>query len=234
MRSLLFVLGVCLALSGLRAFGDEMDSIITSQPVPVGWSQSDYATFKGMSKKYSATLKKDSSNRRRMLDHTNGVIDSMVKRAAEKLRAKGETKLAAQITNEWQTQYYGFVYKLGTHDIGDHAGIQWMLSVYARLSAIFPDSFLEMSHLKDIYYLAYCLPMVFECLDQANLYEYELHYDRFLGIVGYWVSDIGCMILTQGTGVVMICGFVGSAVEKVCIDYIGPLTVKYPYGWACD
>lgn len=236
MNRLVLVLSVCLIFACHHVFGDAIDDIINSTAVPTGWSQKNYQDFKSQTNKYARAIQSDvqkdaKDGRGRVMDLTNNRIDNMVKLAAQELRKVGRDKEAGKILSDWQNKYYGFVYHLGSREIGEHEGIQFLLSIYATLQSFIPEEVLEATHLKDIWWMAYCIPMVFQCLDNVDIGEYEKHWDRFLGIIGYWTADIACLVYVQ---VPMVCGMVGEVVQKICMEVVGPLTVKFPYKWACN
>jgi hypothetical protein len=172
-----------------------------------------------------------------LADRADLAINRAIKNAAEELRRRGHKQYAEQLLVELK-QYDGFVSRElqlygGFRGIGDHPGIQWMLNAHQKIEALIGETICKAIRTHDIYWLAYAIPVVFSCVDNVNLFEYELHFNIFLGIASYWTTEIICLAATWGTGAGFLCGIVSMAVEEITKRWVAPKLAPTCHSWAC-
>ena len=186
-------------------------------------------------KRFEIDLRKDKYV---IADRADISVGQIIKKAIRKLKEQGYKAEADKITAEFKL-YDGFildyVYKTGdTRGIGDHPGIQWMLDVHKRIHDLLGETICRALRFHDLYNLAHCIPIVFECVDHVDLPEFSEHWNVFLGIVSYWVTDVVCLTATWGTGAVFLCGFVSMGVEQIVLRWIAPKIAEPAWNWSCN
>lgn len=162
-------------------------------------------------------------------DEAIGII---IENAASELSKRGMVLEANIILAEWRGTYAGFL--LGKNRaIGDHEGISWMLSIHDRIHDLIGEQVCHALRLHDLYTLAYCLPMMLYCANESQATvaasEYEVHFSTGLGIIAYWVSWSGCLVL----GGNMACGLLGQVIEGIVVRCIGPKLSPKFYPKSC-
>lgn len=216
---------------------NEILQVVDSQRVPLIWGFKERREYRARSHDLSQQFKTEMSSGDNTIvaGRANAAVGGAIRRAVQKLHEVGKHELAEKILKEWEEHYDGFVYEIAgrasDYAISDHPAIEWLLGVYNELTKNMTPAAIRLSRLSDIWFLAYCIPVVFTCVDKVSRAEYELHWSRMVSIVGYWVADLAC---TAGTSLVFICPFVAIAVEQVSLHIIGPRTVGPMWKWACN
>ncbi len=125
--------------------------------------------------------------------------------AAVALKEKGYAADAEKILVDWNASYVFYVAGV-MDDTGDHDPVSdWLAAVYAVLTVDLGDSFVESTHLKDIWVLNFVMPVVFHpvaaekwCTDQLVSYpldtcqaEYRRHFagTKYAGSDPYATDD---------------------------------------------
>lgn len=163
-------------------------------------------------------------------------LDNIFANVDRELGRRGHAIEAETIAEEYRTKFRGIFLTMkmgGFRDVGDHAAIQWLLSVHDRIEGIIGHLLCVQLGFHDLWSLAYAIPVVFSCVDQVDLVEYAKHFSLFCGIVAYWATDIACMIATSGTGVGIVCGLVASAVKRIVVNRVAPAIDDWAWGRAC-
>lgn len=168
-----------------------------------------------------------------LLKRTDEAINNLLSTAVGELKQRGFQSLADSIMADWNSRYRGFIleadmYQAMGRNIGDHPGIQWMLTVHSKIESAIGVELCHTLRLHDIWTLAHVIPVVIHCVDNVDLVEYSLHFIPFVGILGYWISVGVCMGATLGTaGIGLGCSLIGMAVERILERFIAPpLAIK--------
>lgn len=161
---------------------------------------------------------------------TNKALDSIILRGATELKAKGHSGEAEKMLSEWENQWRG---NLLSRDLGDHAPLsQWLAEKYDMMEFILGKSVCHALRLDDIKTINYAIPVVFKCIDDVDVAEYEKHFVPLMGVVSYWSTLIGCTIGTWGTGF-MFCGPIAMGVEYITETFVAPKLNPYAWEKAC-
>lgn len=224
MRKLILVLIACLALVSLRAMGcgkPGEPSNCGNEAVEV--SDRVWKLSEGFSEEVQQG---------RMRERTNGALNAMIRFAAFKLKTKGHKKEAALLVNEWETRWNGYLMRVG-RDIGDHRPLsQWLAEKYDMLELILGVDICHMLRLDDLKTVNYGIPVVFSCVDNVDVVEFEKHFVPFSGVVIYWTSFFTCVGGTWGTGF-LFCSPISWGCEFVTEKWIAPKLNETVWGWSC-
>ncbi len=150
----------------------------------------------------------------------NQTVDGIVQNAVQALNDHGYSSQAMQVMSDYQ-RVKGTI---SARDIGDHAAWSvFLTNLYNELETLLGDRLMKMLHLDDIWYINYCVPVVFAPKNpEWDMVEYRKHFTVLAGIIGYWSSFIACEVISYGSAITLICEPIGCVVEKVVRDYISP------------
>lgn len=166
----------------------------------------------------------------RLQRKTNTALDAIVKLAVYKLKRVGKKAEADLLLKEWKERWDGYLLK---RDLGDHAPLsQWLAEKYAMLEFILGVDVCHALRLDDIKIINYAIPVVFSCIDDVNLIEYEKHFDPLVGTAAYWVTFFSCVGMTWGSGF-LFCGPIAMGVEYLSESFVAPRLCPMAFGWAC-
>lgn len=178
-----------------------------------------------MSKQFEKEVKSGRLQRK-----TNTALDAIVRLSVYKLNRIGKKAEAAQLLKEWKDQWDGYLIR---RDLGDHAPLsQWLAEKYAILEFILGVDVCHALRLDDIKIINYAIPVVFSCIDDVDLVEYEKHFDPLVGTAAYWVTFFACVGGTWGTGF-LFCGPIAMGVEYLSENFAAPRLCPMAFGWAC-
>jgi hypothetical protein len=161
-------------------------------------------------------------------------IEQMVRLATHKLRQKGLKTEAREWENDYRLHFEGRLTYMVTaraegrlRDIGDWAPMsQWLKEFYDRLESVLGEEIMAFTHLEDIKFINYCVPVVFnfESIpdDLISPAEYKKHFVVLGGLTAFWTVSIACDIGTWGTGYWLICTPAGMLAKYATVNYIAP------------
>lgn len=184
----------------------------------------------------------------RVAQRVDESLDHLVTLGISKLREAGDLD-ADRYESQWYASYQGYVslYMMQGHDIGDHAPlVKWLADFYDHLVSVLGVQICIATHLSSIEIFNFGLPVAFrpctfdmDSVSGERIDEYRRHFakgDVYYGVASeatYWVVDIACMVASQGTGVVWLCGTIGNIAEKVMGSYIAPGLSDRIYNGQC-
>lgn len=173
--------------------------------------------------------------------HTQSVLNYIVKRANYQLTLQGYGTLARRYQYEWNTWFSHALLSDNARGIGDFAPLlDWLALYYELLELKLGKELCDLLHLSDIKVLNFTIPVVFSPC--APIFKESDFYDHFVGdgqyygfapVVAYWLTNIGCMAVTLGTGVVLVCGTASTGVEIAMHGMVAPALSPKIYRLAC-
>jgi hypothetical protein len=144
-----------------------------------------YSSYRGGKKDFNAE---------KMGARVQRTLNVLVKFGSHHLMRKGKMEGKVMLA-EWEKKYSSvfIAQEIGSLDIGDHEAVAFLLKFYLALESVFGQDRLEKMHLRDIWTLAYAIPVVFEPKRvDISQPEYKLHFVPFSKAVGYWTVMGGC------------------------------------------
>lgn len=161
-------------------------------------------------------------------------LDGMIKTAENRLREAGYEDDADQMVAQY-AGFRGFMLRPRVMtDVGDHDPIAWMHQLAQKLNDLLGPQIMKLSHLDDIDWLAYCIPVTHWCLDAVDAKEYSLHFCMEMGIIAYWTADLTCTFASYGTAYALICSPIGSMAEEIISRVVAPRFSDKFWAKACQ
>ena len=158
---------------------------------------------------------KDKLDQKKMGERLQKTLNTLVKFTSHHLMRRGHIEGKTMLA-KWEKNYSKvFLYaEIGVDDIGDHEAIQFILDLYSLAEKYLGRSFCEASHIRDLWVVAYAVPVVFHpARVDIDGPEYKLHFVPFSKALGYWIVMGGCTIYNWiGTPITtLICSPIGEA-----------------------
>ena len=167
---------------------------------------------------------------------TDFVIETIIKRSVQILRAKGHEAEADLVWREYQDNFKGFVtLEVMKCDLGDFAPLNdYLAGVLEILRFTLGEFLMDQFHLSDIRILNYAIPVVFHPCnsDWSNKKEYRLHFVPFSGVVTYWSVWLGCTI-AGGLPIPLACSAAGTLGKQLMIFVFAPGLSNFIFTQAC-
>jgi hypothetical protein len=157
------------------------------------------------------------------------VLNTVIDRSAQALRAEGHWKEANQLMNEWNEQKQSLF--LGMELIGDHAPLsKWLAEKYQFIAQILGEKRVKKYHLDDIYTVNYAVPVVLKPSQDWGVEDYGQHFDPLAGVLTFWSSYEYCLHVAGKTKrAKRYCDRIGTILRYVMVTRLSPGLSKYVY-----
>lgn len=190
--------------------------------------------FKSNANKQAGNLRKAIEDGR-LAEKADEALNNLLVSTIGELKKRGHKALAMETENGWR-KHRGFIQSLqySSTGIGDHPAIQWLADIHEKIHFVLGDDICRALRIHDLYIFAYCIPVVFQCVDKVGAIEYERHFIPLVKVISYWLSYAICTGATMGMGgITFLCGLGAMVVEQAVGMFVAPALVDKAYGIFC-
>ena len=172
----------------------------------------------------------------KLAERTDKALNTLIAATVTELKKRKHVALSNEIKAGW-AKHEGFLVRSelrGFDDIGDHEAIKFLADIHEKIHFVLGDDICRALRTHDLFIFAYCIPVVFRCVDNVGSFEYERHFIPLCKVTSYWISIIICSVATMGMGsVTFLCGIGSMLVEQAVGMFVAPALVDNAYGHFC-
>lgn len=160
-------------------------------------------------------------------DKTIAALDAIFRLAEYKLKKEGHKFYAWRLIKEWE------YHKINLRDLGDHAPLSaWIDEKYHEIADFLGPQVTHFLRIDDLEVINHAVPVVFSCIDNVWIDEYERHFTPLCGTITYWTAFFSCVGFTWGTGF-YFCSPIAMGSEFLVEKFVAPKLNEWAWEKAC-